>query len=400
MVFLEWIQQKGMTPRIRHAFFGVIMHKKYLAVVFLSAQLLTVSALAASAPTRPVSRVSKETHHHKEHTKYAKKSKSTLIPAYAWQTGLHFFVKAGVDQVYDNAPRLISVQMETLNNNYIVNQKPGWRPRFTGTVGFHFSNSGFLSGMMGHQNSVTASFSYMSANLHAGNPDYSDGSVGNLNFYVLSGASAARGNEHSALLSYAMSARYIQREINVDWNGFNAFGNGRFSVMPSFGLVYNWQTNNQSSSVLYQPVAVTPAIINDKTTIDQTIRYYGVSFGEQFNYAINHHWSISLHAKIEALHATARFNAVENFDIVRPPLPYYDSISTSITDREILGLSVRFAFLDRPNSPYIVVRGGVEHWGWVPQFQKLANNRQTLQLRSISVWDPYYGIELVIPFAT
>lgn len=371
------------------------MHKIFWAATFIGLQLSSMSVLAAVAPS-PTADAPQSYQAAKQKAQQSQQKK--LVPDYAWQAGNHIFVEAGVDMVHDNTVRFKSVNFVKLDGTPIVNQKPNWRPRLTATIGFHFNNTGLFSNFMGTQNSVSVSFSKYTFKSSVGE-NLDNGVFPNGNVYTTQGVSMTVSNAQ-ALLSQASSVAYSNSEFNLDWKGFHAFPGSHFSVRPSFGLVYNWQNSNQHTNINYRFVAVVPVDNDDNLTVYQSVRYYGVSFGEQFNYAINHHWTISAGIKIEALHAQAKFNSSEFVLPGVPNLLYSQNISEGITDREIFGASIRFAFLTRENSPYVIFRGGVEHWGWIPQLAPLANNLVSLHFITESVWNPYYGIDFVLPFAT
>lgn len=314
-----------------------------------------------------------------------------------------YFFNIDWSAVDENVARLTSVQLYDLDGNYLVNKKPGWSSQYSAKLGFYFSNHSFLSSLMGQRNSLSLAFSYRSAKQKFHSAYLDDGGLHNGRFFQINGVEVNPATPLFpglvGLVHYQLSNIFINRELDLTWSGQQQGNNCRWFFIPQFSLVYDWQTNNQNNNAQYRAVYPAPdSLTNDVLTIKQHIDYAGVGFAESIGLNLNAYFSLLSSITIQALHANAHFNANEDYLLNAPDLHESGALSASLTDREILSLSMRINLLGQSDRPYITVGGGVTHWGWIPQFAKLKNDDVGLHYAgAVSAWNPYVGISLIVP---
>lgn len=367
------------------------MRKSRLLLALMLAQAVT-AAYAASVPANT-------SKNHKQ-TKAHKQSINDLM-ASTYQEGNHVFVGVGykmVDMPAAYALRTYSITRADRTTSFF-NRPYNWVSEKPITLGLHFHNEHFLTGLMGDENSITATYGFaqkkQSVDYVNDDPSVSNGTV--INKWGPSGGYGPLTN--AAIRDLDIHAKFRSYNFKLSWNGHKTI-NDRFSMDPSISFVYQNYREDQDTEGHWSYTYLQDILVPTAEFSKIQSKYIGASFSEKFNFKLTPQITVAPSVEAQVLHADYR-NANHSYLIYSPqytgvPTLYHANKNMF---RGVLGLNLRYSLFNRTNSAYIEVYGGTQYWSWVPYMTNVNPVTGLMYLKSKSYWVPYWGAKLVIPYA-
>lgn len=305
------------------------------------------------------------------------------------------YFNVGVNAYMPNFPTLYTGLTDASGTQNILKYTfNGVYPQYNATLGYHFVNDSFLTGIFGTDNNIETAAQII--NFHSGN-NLNPADYQNINFNINQGGTRFGGavlNMTSGRLSTSM----VQENYMINWVGNKAI-TSNISMQPSIGPVF--MQNRQNFHLLAN---FTGDVTDGEERYDNLqATYYGLNLGDTFSYQNASHLTPSAGLTVALLHPVASYGSWNNVSTQQQPqiLLINKSRNQFLSYKVSPTVNLNYRFLDRKDSPSISLLAGLDYWTWVPKVTAagVQTSVDPARLKHTSMLASTIGLEFHMPIA-